>query len=96
MTNAVLEALKAALGLVAGLLPEKWAGLVRMIQGLLNMFNFPASDPRTERVAGIVAELLRDIGEAMKLDATAQERARLVIENRALRAIVELTPGSGI
>lgn len=96
MTNAVLEALKAALGLVAGLLPEKWAGLVRMIQGLLNMFNFPASDPRTERVASIVADLLRDIGEAMKLDATAQEKARLLIENRALHAIVQLSPGGGV
>lgn len=96
MTNAVLEALKTALGVVAGLLPDKWAGLVRMIQGLLSMFNFPPSDPRTERVASIVAELLKDVGEAMKLDATAQEKARLVIENRALRAIVELTPGGGV
>lgn len=95
MTNAVLEALKAALGVVAGILPDKWGNLIRMIQGLLNMFNFPPSDPRTEQVAGIVAGLLKDVEEAMKLDASAQEKARLVIENRALRAIVELTPGGG-
>lgn len=96
MTNAILEALKAALGVIAGFLPEKWGNLVRMIQGLLAAFNFPASDPRTERVAGIVTDLLKDIAEAMKLDASAQEKARLVIENRALRAIVELTPGGGV
>lgn len=96
MTNAVLEALKAALGVVAGILPEKWGNLVRMIQGLLGMFDFPPADPRTERVAEVVAQLLKDVGEAMKLDAAAQEKARLVIENRALRALVELTPGGGV
>lgn len=96
MTNAVLEALRAALGVVAGLLPDKWAGLVRMIQGLLGVFNFPPADPRTEKVAQIVADLLKDVGEAQQLDATAQERMRLVIENRALRSIIELTPGGGV
>lgn len=94
--NGILEALKASLGLLANFLPERWGTLVRMISSLLSMFDFPPSDPRTEKVAAIVADLLRDVDEAMKLDAAAQERMRLVIENRALRAIIELSPGGGI
>lgn len=97
MTNAIVEALKAALGVLAGVLPDKWANLVRMVRGLLDFVNFPATDPRTEKIAEIVAGLLTDLEQAMTLtDATAQEKARLVIENKFFRAWVELSPGGGV
>lgn len=96
MTNAILEALKAALGVIAGFLPEKWAGLIRLVQSLLGTINVPPGDPRTEKVAKLVADLLQDVESAMQLDASAQETARLAIENRFLRAWVELSPGGGV
>lgn len=94
--NGILEALKAALGVIAGLLPEKWAGLIRLVQSLLGMINVPPGDPRAEKVAKLVADLLLDIENAMQLDVSAQETARLAIENRFLRAWVELSPGGGV
>lgn len=96
MGNAIVEALKAALGVLAGILPERWSALVQMVQGLLNLVKFPASDPRTEKVAKLVAGLLTDLEHAMTLEASAQETARLVIENKFLRAWAELSPGGGV
>ncbi len=92
--NAVLKAIQAAVSLAAGLLPEKFRPVAQLIAGLLGTLNLPAGDPKVERVAAIVAELMTDLEAATKLpDATAQDAARAVLENRAHRALVEIVGG---
>lgn len=94
--NHLLEAAKAAMRLLARLLPETWQSLANLVIGLLDMLDLAPGDPRTERVAELIADLMNDMDAAMDLpDATAQEKARLVLENRFMRAWFELSPGGG-
>lgn len=90
-----IQMAQAALRLVAGLLPEAWGNSVLMVASLLGLLKLPAGDPKQSRVAEIVVALIADVKEGLELtDNNAQLTARLMAENRALRALAELSGGA--
>lgn len=95
--NPVLQAVLAALKLASHLLPENLRGVAQFVAGLLGNLQIPASDPRTEKIAKLVADIMTDLDAALDLpDANAQYAARLAIENKFMRAWIELSPGQGV
>lgn len=92
--NPVLKAIQAALQLAAGFLPERFRAVVLLVSSLLGTLNIPPADPKVGKVAQLVADLIADLQAALELtDSDAQESARLLAENRFLRAWSQLTPG---
>lgn len=95
--SGVIAALLAALGVVGKLAPPPFDSLAQLIVTLVGRLDLPAGDPRAEAIAKVLAEALDDMKAALDIpDASARDAARLAIENRVLRAWVELTPGGGI
>lgn len=92
--NAVLRALLAALQLASNWLPPAFRPVAQLIAGILGTLNLPEGDPRTERAAAVIADLVLDLDAALQLpDAGAQEAARLLLEQRAHRALADLVGG---
>ena len=92
--NAVLRALLAALQLATNWLPPAFRPVAQLIAGILGTLNLPEGDPRTERAAAVIADLVLDLDAALQLpDAEAQTAARLVLEQRAHRALADLVGG---
>lgn len=92
--NAVLRALLAALQLATNWLPPAFRPVAQLIAGILGTLNLPEGDPRTERAAAVIADLVLDLDAALQLpDAGAQEAARLLLEQRAHRALADLVGG---
>lgn len=95
--NAVLRALLAALQLASNWLPPAFRPVAQLIAGILGTLNLPEGDPKTERAAEIIAGLVIDLDAALQIeDIEAQTAARLLLENRAHRALTELVGSSGV
>lgn len=94
--NAVLKALLAALQLATNWLPPAFRPVAQLIAGILGTMNLPEGDPKTEKAAEIISGLVMDLDAALQIeDIEAQTAARLTLENRAHRALVELVGGGG-
>lgn len=95
--NAVITTLLAALGVIGKLAPPPFNSLAALIVSLLGRVELPPGDPRADAITRLLADALDDMKAALDIpDAGARDAARLAIENRILRAWVELTPGGGI
>lgn len=95
--NAVLRALLAALQLATNWLPPAFRPVAQLIAGILGTLNLPPGDPKTDRAAEIIAGLVLDLDAALQIeDVEAQTAARLVLEQRAHRALVELVGEGGV
>ena len=92
--TAVLKALLAALQLASNWLPPAFRPVAQLIAGILGTLNLPPGDPKLEAAAKVIAELVTDLDAALQLpDVGAQTAARLVLENKAHRALRDLTGG---
>lgn len=90
--TTVLKALLAALQLATNWLPPAFRPVAQLIAGILGTLNLPPGDPKVERAAQVIAELVTDLDAALQLpDVDAQMAARLALENKAHRALSELT-----
>lgn len=90
--TTVLKALLAALQLATNWLPPAFRPVAQLIAGILGTLNLPPGDPKIERAAQVIAELVTDLDAALQLpDADAQMAARLALERRAHRALSDLT-----
>lgn len=93
--TAILKALLAALQLATNWLPPAFRPIAHLIAGMLGTLNLPPGDPRVERAAAVIAELVTDLDAALQLpDVEAQTAARLTLEHKAHRALAELTGGA--
>lgn len=95
--NAVLKALLAALQLATNWLPPAFRPVAQLIAGILGTMNLPPGDPKTERAAAIISDLVLDLDAALQLeDVEAQTAARLVLEAKAHRALADLVGSGGV
>ena len=95
--NAVLKALLAALQLATNWLPPAFRPVAQLIAGILGTLNLPEGDPKTERAAEIIAGLVLDLDAALQIeDIEAQTAARLLLENRAHKALADLVGSGGV
>jgi len=94
--NAALQIVLAAFGVVAKVAPAPFNAIATLVITLLGHVDLPAGDPRAEKLAAALAAALDDMKDALDIeDASLREAARLAIENRILRAWVEVSPGRG-